>query len=457
VTSPDREKVIGIASPPRNVTITMVTSTSLELEWVEPADSGDGTRTGILDQLTYNVTATGSSDSSGCLKTVNIYDGTNKTTALLSNLCKGTIYDIDVVALNLMGPSEAAEEKGRPISPPGIPYQLDIIFNPRHWWNVTGNTMADVVWDTPLDTGDLGGGVEIERYRVFRSLPTASGGPVQDSDNSTVYTVDLTTVPGYSTMKTFAYNVSAVNRQGRTLGVFSAEGPQAFVQKELGLPPKVSVTTDDGITRSPPQAQGISDYCKQNCTMISCGASCTEEICMVVDEPCDNPGGGAGCNLCEDPVVKIFIGERNLFQIVAEDLQGGDSPSNVIDIVPPAAADLNPLFRPEGVVVIESETYPESTIANVSIEATPEMGRSGEDQRVCFFAVTEQGLRSRLCVLVRVIQPFPEFIEPYTREHQLTLGCQFSTLMTAIDYTEVSLDKSWASEREAISISPVLH
>lgn len=65
---------------------------------------------------------------------------------------------------------------------------------------------------------------------------------------------------------------------------------------------------------------------------------------------------------------------------------------------------------------------------------------------MCFAGITPSNKRSQMCIDVRIIRPDPQFVE-FKLQHDVTMGCRFSTELTAEDRTEIGISRQTALEK----------
>mmetsp|Transcript_51878 Transcript_51878/g.121822 ORF Transcript_51878/g.121822 Transcript_51878/m.121822 type:complete len:862 (+) Transcript_51878:241-2826(+) len=441
--NPPMIETVGGPSIPRNLTVLSVDTTSVSLAWVSPEDSGDGTPDGFAANVVYRVYYEGDCEATGTTDEGEVT--TNATSVTLEGLCRGAVYLVNVSAYNPYGESADATTQARPVSPPVGVSALELVLNPLSIPNTTGNSMARLQWGLPLDTGDTADGVDIVDYRVYDLIT----GLVVYEGSDQFY--DLQIAYG----QTYRFGVAAKNNQGPDLGVFSAFGNTSTVGPIEVFPPAVMTVEyssacapfcEDPCLNSlrvftPPQAAGGSMLCEA-CNGSSCktsvpspaGGACTEEV----QDTC----ASGTCVTCEDPIMAVFVGSLSSFTIVAQ-MPPGTRP-------PPAETSLEDagatMALGEGVVTVGDQTAMGQTAQSrfqVNITATADMlrreGVSGaSDIPVCFIATTFQGLKSQLCLAVRVIGPAPVFrdLEEGGPERELRVGCAFTLGLQATDLTD---------------------
>jgi hypothetical protein len=87
----------------------------------------------------------------------------------------------------------------------------------------------------------------------------------------------------------------------------------------------------------------------------------------------------------------------------------------------------------------------------IIVSFTPDLATAAEMSingatKMCFAGITPSNKRSQMCVDVRIIRPDPQFVE-FKLQHDVTMGCRFSTEMTAEDRTEIGISRQTALEK----------
>eukprot|EP00286_Rhodomonas_abbreviata_P027650 CAMPEP_0181295572 /NCGR_PEP_ID=MMETSP1101-20121128/4221_1 /TAXON_ID=46948 /ORGANISM="Rhodomonas abbreviata, Strain Caron Lab Isolate" /LENGTH=612 /DNA_ID=CAMNT_0023400337 /DNA_START=236 /DNA_END=2070 /DNA_ORIENTATION=+ len=427
-------ETLGGPSAPRNLTVIGVEADSLQISWAPPWDAGDGTNgvaSGVVAEVRYRLYISSDCVSGGGGGSEVAYEVVKETPAYnitVDGLCTGALHLVNLTAYNLYGESGDVSLLARPISAPGPVSNLQIIFNPNGYPNTTGNLLVKLDWELPADTGDGGDGVDIVSYQVIdmeaRPQQVVYEGPESEF-----------LVRGNAYQVQYAYRVIARNSQGPDLGVFSRYGDNATVGPERHeMPASMEVEYFSACAPSctdpcrnllriftPPHARGGSGLCNGGCGNGS--DPCTDAVAPFpadhptcfedVQQVCDNPEDPANtCVPCRNPVMAVFVGSPSTFVVVAR-----MHPSSLTAVQPtivddPPAADV----LGAGAVTLSDASDPAQPdtaryLVNITVppQALIDEMADGEDPELCFVAETFQGLRSQLCVTIRIIGPKPVF------------------------------------------------
>lgn len=410
-----------------------------------------------------------------------------------------------------ISPTQDRELMGRPVGLPQQPLDLKFQINPFNLTNATGNRNGSLTWREPLDTGlgvpcDANSmwtscaqyPLVVDRYQV-KTMDGSVKQPVALSpQNSTAEQINVEFDTKY-----YKFMVSAGNRQGDVLGRYSSVGPYADTKGVLsGKPLKMrilyypwvtnvsagNVGVADEAVMTPAQGRGISDYCFREGNSISSAAGVTDAPCPADSEDADvlwvPP---AQCARCKDPELSVFVDSAYTFKVRAikeqdldfaefdpEDIRIEHNLQEIFGLTWTSMIDLNYLtFRcgarsdsqhwsdqeacnavnqttsqntsQDGGSFSNVQGYGWKEVA-VAFTANKAMAASGFTARMCFTAVTPTNKRSQMCIDVRVIRPDPQFFE-FTLEHSVTMGCRFSTDVSAEDRTELGLRRETALEK----------
>jgi hypothetical protein len=241
----------------------------------------------------------------------------------------------------------------------------------------------------------------------------------------------------------------------------------------------------------PPQAQGLSDYCQKCTSTVASECWCPECRCPEKrDEDGINwvnwqPPGT--CELCKHPELQVFVNSPYEFRVRATydevDSNGAFGPGNIRIESGYSDVSGNSL---EDVVTLKESTWTcnDTWVGNdyfntkfshfpsdqeecekhkedsrtygwkevkVSFTASLDMAKRQHESepaaRFIFTAITPSNKRSKLVVNMRIIRPSPQFaVENMTLAHEITMGCTFSTDVTAADRTELGLSVRAAYE-----------
>jgi hypothetical protein len=487
----------GLPTAVRNLQHVAVNETRIELNWTVPYDSGNNRTAGTNGSMAvgYQVTAVpvpASSVPAGAAVLVQSVT----TTRVVMNVLLGQLYQFRVVVNTSMGFSkEVPQDKllARAVRAPDKPRQVTFVINPANITNATGNRNGSLSWLDPLDTG-LGVAcgadtqwtgcqdypLRINRYRVERFTDSSLSLLPANFSNEI-------RIPVVYARALYKFQVAAGNLQESVVGSFSQIG--AFGQSRVGHPllsgPPLSMrllyypwssNSSQGTHETvvaPTQSRGVSDWC-----FLDNGGAC----------PSDNDVGvdwvpPATCALCKNPELQIFIGSVYKFKVRAVkaiDIDFAEFSPEEITLEHNLPQALGPTWQT--MVSINSSTFrcsapgPDThksdveacarvnatTIEDgrtefgswgygwkeleVSFSATLQFLVAGGATELCFTAITPSNKRSKMCVLVRVIRPDPQFVV-FTRQHNVTMGCRFMTDVTAEDRTEIKISRQTALEK----------
>ena len=272
--------VVGRPSAPGEITATEVTSNSITVSWVVPAEDGGVSVTNYRVSWGFAV-STGEGEADVIPPTTELVIGQKPSQPLKPN----TNYMIEVRAQNSVGLSEAST-----LSVRTLPGDAVVPRAPDAPSGLTTRTLAatslTVVWDAPFD-----GGAMITSYRVSWGLGAASTGV--DEENVMPPTTELVIGQGESAAlladTAYTIEVRAMNRAGlgeaSTLSVrtqMAEQPPPGRPDAPILLPVGSNAITTDRITvrwstpddgglpilryivfwndRSTPVAMGASDY-----------------------------------------------------------------------------------------------------------------------------------------------------------------------------------------------------
>ena len=181
----------GVPSPPRNLTISVLTEygRTLKLSWLAPAYTGGYPVTG------YNIYRSRDAKNFSCVATVNA-STLNFTDTNVSN---GVAYYYYVTAVNEFGESEPSNEVSA--VPCAVPSP------PRNLTAIAGNGSVALSWEPPADDG----GMAVTNYTIYYG--TNSGNYTM---NMTVANLTSYTITGLSNGQRYYFVVSANNGVGES-------------------------------------------------------------------------------------------------------------------------------------------------------------------------------------------------------------------------------------------------
>jgi len=426
---------------------------------------------------------------------------------IVMKVLQGQLYKFNVVVNNSMGFSSTETLLGRAVGPPKEPRDLAFRINPFNLTNATGNRNGSLSWQEPFDPGlgvpcgptTLWTGcreypLRVDRYRLKRVYGPTAGNMLVDmqlaEQPSFEKQVDVAFETGY-----YKFAVAAGNKQDEVVGNFSALGREAVTSNTpdgLLSGPPVSMrllyypwlTNVSGVgvgvaaeaVELPTQARGISDYCYF--TNGSQGGKCPADD-SVVDAGWVPP---AECGKCKDPQLSVFVDSVYTFKVRAVK----DPDFDFAEYEPEAIVienNLAELLGPEWQTMVSlnystfrcaaksSEQHWSDQDAcdavnrtnyrggqgrsvmgygwkevEVAFTANKAMAAKAEKLPMCFTAITPSNKRSRMCINVGVIRPDPQFFD-FTLNHKVTMGCVFTTDVTAEDRTELRLSRATALEK----------
>lgn len=417
------------------------------------------------------------------------------TTRVVMNVLLGQLYQFRVVVNNSMGFSkEVPQDKilARAVRAPDKPQKVTLVINPLNMTNGTGNRNGSLSWLDPIDTGlgvpcapgtewtgCLDYALRINRYRVERYVDGSAWSLLPANLSNEIR------IPVVYASALYQFRVAAGNLQERVVGSFSQIGAFAESVGLLSGPP-LSMrllyypwsTNSSQMTRevllAPTQSRGVSDWC-----FVANGGACPSDDDVSVDwvPP-------ATCQLCKNPELQIFIGSVYKFKVRAVkaiDVDFAEFPPDAITLEHNLPQALGRNWQT--MVSINSSTFRcsapgpdthESDVEacarvnatkiqdgkarwdawgygwkelEVSFTANLQFLADGGATELCFTAITPSNKRSKMCVLVRVIRPDPEFVV-FTRQHNVTMGCRFMTDVTAEDRTEMKISRQTALEKD---------
>ncbi len=184
---------------PTNLSITPASATSLTASWDAPGDNGSPI-TGY--DVLHRVSDTGGGTPSDWTAPTQI-DGGVATTATISSLTAGTMYDIEVLAKNAIGDGAPAQASGAPQAAPDSPTEVTV--------TATTTSSLTVTWIAPAETNgsDLSG-YTVE-YRRTADGGQSAGAWIDAPDPGTVETIILSNLEPYVL---YDLRVAAVNDVG---------------------------------------------------------------------------------------------------------------------------------------------------------------------------------------------------------------------------------------------------
>mmetsp|Transcript_49411 Transcript_49411/g.72480 ORF Transcript_49411/g.72480 Transcript_49411/m.72480 type:complete len:922 (-) Transcript_49411:1602-4367(-) len=343
----------------------------------------------------------------------------------------------------------------------------------------------------------------VNRYKLRRVYGPGAEPP------STSVNLDLAVQPSNEKQINVSYDkqyykfrVAAGNQQEAVLGNFSALGQEEDTTQNpngvLAGPPLsmrllyspwatnvtgAGVGVSQEILVDPTQGRGISDYCftsNNNDTSVVAGSKCPADDADV-DVYWMPP---SECERCKDPELSVFVDSVYTFRLRAvkdfdydfaefdpDDIRIENNLPELLGHNWQSIVSLNyTVFRcsakspdqhwsdqeacdtvnatnSRGGQTRDVDGYGWKEVV-VSITATKDMASRGLNSRICFTAIAPppSNKRSLMCVDVRVIRPDPQFSE-FTLNHKVTMGCRFSTDVTAQDRTELVLSRETALEK----------
>ena len=501
----------GYPSPVRDLKHISISLNEIAMMWLLPLDSGNNRTTGDAGAMVveYEVVARPVAGPDGSVKpgavTV-VRDVSDESISL--PVLQGQLYEFSVRSNNTMGfTQEPSVLLGRAVGPPQQPRDFTFQINPLNLTNAMGNRIGYLVWKEPLDTG-LGVTcgpdtqwtwcsanqypLKIVRYRLRRvDVDTGVEQDLSLVQPSTEKFIDVTYEAQY-----YMFKVKAGNKQQEIVGNFSEDGPDAVsstVSTGLfsGPPLKMRLlytpwatnvsSVDVGVLEEevvdPPQSRGISDYCFTNGSSV--GSKCPADD-AVVDAAWTPP---EHCARCADPELSVFVDAAYTFKVRAvkeidqdfaefdpDDIVIENNLAEILGNIPnwqslvslnytvfrcsalnefqhasdQAACD--EVNRTNGVTFAGRNGYGWKEV-EVTFTATKEMASQGFTASMAFTAITPTNKRSKITVNVRAIRPDPQFFE-FTRNHDVTMGCVFTTDVTAEDRTELRLSRQTALEKD---------
>ena len=490
----------GLPTAVRGLQHVAVNENRIELNWTVPHDSGNKRTAGTNGSMAvgYLVTAVPVPATSGALRVgAAVLVQSVTTTRVVMNVLLGQLYQFRVVVNNSMGFSkEVPQDKilARAVRAPDKPRKVTFVINPLNMTNGTGNRNGSLSWLDPLDAGlGVACGVDTEwtgcrdyalrinRYRVERFVDSSLSILPANLSNEI-------RIPVAYASALYKFQVAAGNLQEGVVGSFSQIG--AFAESRVGLPlmsgPPLSMrllyypwssnssqATHETVL-APTQSRGVSDWC-----FVANGGACPSDDDVNVDwvPP-------ATCELCKNPELQIFIGSVYRFKVRAVkaiDIDFAEFSPDEITLEHNLPQALGPTWQTT--VSINSSTFrcsapgPDTHKSDVeacasvnatniqdgrakwdawgygwkelevSFTATLQFLADGGATELCFTAITPSNKRSKMCVLVRVIRPDPQFVV-FTRQHNVTMGCRFMTDVTAEDRTEIKISRQTALEKD---------
>ena len=192
--------VITAPDAPTSLTATADGSTTINLSWTAPTNTGGAAITGY--QIESSPTGTGDSWT-------NLVDNTGLTTTMYAHtgLSAGTTVHYRVSAINSEGPgaastpSSATTSTPTEITAPDAPTSLTA--------TADGSTTINLSWTAPTNTG----GAAITGYQI-ESSPTGTGDSWTNLVDNTGLTTTMYAHTGLSAGTTVHYRVSAINSEG---------------------------------------------------------------------------------------------------------------------------------------------------------------------------------------------------------------------------------------------------
>jgi hypothetical protein len=425
------------------------------------------------------------------------------------SVLQGQLYEITVRSNNTMGYTQEPKMLlARAVGPPQQPRHFTFQINPNNLTNAMGNRVGYLAWQPPSDTG-LGQpcGVaaqwayceegqyplRVVRYQL-RRVDTGTGAETETELPLEQPSTERSVEVNYE--RTFyKFRVRAANQQEGILGNFSGLGPDAestshengllsgppLKMRLLYIPWAVNVSSSEGTgvlderVVDPPQSRGISDYCYTNGSLA--GSKCPADDSLV-DADWSPP---EHCARCADPELSVFVETAYTFKVRAvkdidndfaefdpQDIVIENNIAEILGGIPnwQSLVSLNySVFRcgarADDQHASDQAACQEANLTNpgansngygwkevsVSFTATKEMASQGFVANMAFTAITPTNKRSKITVSVRAIRPDPQFFE-FTTVHQATMGCVFTTDVTAEDRTELRLARQTALEKD---------
>lgn len=510
-TRPKRMQSQGYPSPVRELKHADISRNATAMMWLPPLDSGNNRTTHGVDSMPvgYEVVARPKPGLDGSVKpgAVTLVEVVSQEAISLSVL-QGQLYEITVRSNNSMGFSQEPRILlARAVGPPQQPRDFTFQINPLNYTNAMGNRVGYLSWQPPLDTGlgePCGDAAQwafcspdqyplrVVRYELRKVVTDTGteepGPPLPLQQPSTEKFVEVDYERSY-----YKFRVRAGNQQQELLGNFSEFGP---VADTISGPPLLSgeplkmrllytpwatnvsgagVGVLDEEVVDPPQSRGISDYCYTNGSLA--GSKCPADDALV-DADWSPPDH---CARCADPELSVFVDSVYTFKVRAvKEIDHDFSEFDPEDIVIEnnLAEILGSIGNWQSLVSLNYTVFRCAARADdqhasdqaacdevnrtqavprgrngygwkevsVSFTATKEMAAQGFVANMAFTAITPTNKRSKITVRVRAIRPDPQFFE-FTRRHQATMGCVFTTDVTAEDRTELRLSRQTALEK----------
>lgn len=246
-----------------------------------------------------------------------------------------------------------------------------------------------------------------------------------------------------------------------------------------------SMTVAEAVV-TPPHARGVSDYCFK--TNQNGSVRVGREACPASDEEADSGWVlPADCDKCVDMDLAVFVNAMYTFKVRAvkeDDIDFAEYDPDQIRMEHNLATALGPNW--ENVVSLNYSVFRcgqktanqhwtdqeacdrinKSYAGNpqlygktqqgygwkeIIVSFTPDLATAAEMSingatKMCFAGITPSNKRSQMCIDVRIIRPDPQFVV-FKLQHDVSMGCRFSTEMTAEDRTEIGISRQTALEK----------